>query len=288
MKRKREWNGFTLIELLIVVAIIAVLISILAPALQSARDQARSVVCFGNLRSLSVGWQMYATANKDQIVGGHVGVRKTNPNYYSEWWYAWVEFPQNEQGIYTGYNLGGGYPWRDTPLEDKIRGIKNGLLYPYVNNLDAYHCKSDWRLHENSRFGKEPAWRSYTIAAGFKIPSYDAVNVNKYSHIQCPEAKYVFVENLDVRGWNMGYWDIFAPSHSEAKWWNYIASWHRDRCNWGFADGHAETQRWQDERTVLISNELDYDKQTAMRDACSFNPPNPDLLWIVDRRMNDW
>ncbi len=68
MKRKSEGNGFTLIELLIVVAIIAVLISILAPALQSARDQAQMTVCFGNLSVLAKGWQMYATENKDLLM----------------------------------------------------------------------------------------------------------------------------------------------------------------------------------------------------------------------------
>ncbi len=219
-------------------------------------------------------------------MGGYVGIRGKNPNYDPEHWYAWVEFPQDESGIYTGYSLGSG--WKDAPLEDKKRGIRNGLLYPYVMNLDAYHCKSDWRLHENSRFGKEPAWRSYTISAGYQISSPYAMNVKKYSHIRYPENKFVFVENLDDRGWNMGYWDIWAPSYAEAEWWNVVASWHRDRCNWGFADGHAETQKWQDERTVEICNELDYDKQTALREECSFNPPNPDLMWIVDRRMNEW
>jgi len=280
MKRKKEGNGFTLIELLIVIAIIAVLLTIIVPALQSAKDQAKSAVCFANLSTLSKGWQMYTTDNKDVLVGGYVGVREKNPLYDPELWFAWVEFPQTEQGDITGY------PWQDTSLEDKQRGIERGLLYPYVNNLDAYHCKSDWRLTENSRFGKEPAWRSYTIAGGFKVSSPYAVNASKYSNIKYPESKFVFVENLDVRGWNMGYWDIWVPSRNGAEWWNVVASWHRDRCNWGFADGHAETQKWQDERTVRICNELDYSKQTAIRSECSVD--NPDLLWIVDRRMNEW
>jgi len=102
MRRKMELKGFTLIELLIVIAIIAVLISILAPALQSARDQAKSAVCLANLSALAKGWQMYATENKDLLVGGYVGVRDKNPIYDPEHWYAWVEFPQNEDGDITG------------------------------------------------------------------------------------------------------------------------------------------------------------------------------------------
>ena len=84
----------------------------------------------------------------------------------------------------------------------------------------------------------------------------------------------------------MGYWDIYVPSRDDAVWWNVVASWHRDKCNWSFADGHAEPQKWQDQRTVEICNETDYDIQTSMRPTHSFG--NPDLLWIVDRRMNDW
>lgn len=54
-------KGFTLIELLVVIAIIAILAAMLLPALQSARESARSAVCKSNLRQLALGWQMYVT-----------------------------------------------------------------------------------------------------------------------------------------------------------------------------------------------------------------------------------
>jgi prepilin-type N-terminal cleavage/methylation domain-containing protein len=56
-------RAFTLIELLVVVAIIAVLIAMLLPALASARERARSVVCMSNQRQLYVIMRMYADEN---------------------------------------------------------------------------------------------------------------------------------------------------------------------------------------------------------------------------------
>jgi len=64
-------KGFTLIELLVVIAIIAVLMAILMPALRLAREQARSISCRSNVRTLTLAWLMYKDANDDKLVGGH-------------------------------------------------------------------------------------------------------------------------------------------------------------------------------------------------------------------------
>jgi prepilin-type N-terminal cleavage/methylation domain-containing protein/prepilin-type processing-associated H-X9-DG protein len=64
MKRK---NGFTLIELLVVVAIIAVLISLLLPALASARESAKTVVCSNNLNQWGKAFHIYASEYSDWL-----------------------------------------------------------------------------------------------------------------------------------------------------------------------------------------------------------------------------
>ena len=64
---KRRMN-FTLVELLVVIAMIAILASMLLPALNRARDTAKSIGCSNNLRQLGLGAQQYAGDNQDTIV----------------------------------------------------------------------------------------------------------------------------------------------------------------------------------------------------------------------------
>src|SRR5262249_8591892 len=113
-------KGFTLTELLVVIAVIGSLASMLLTGMAKAKSETKSTACVNNLKQLQAAALMYSDDHGDVIPPNDL------PNV------AW------QDGCPTGYpSTSGAWVLGDTTTDTTSRGIKNGVLYPYVKVVSA-------------------------------------------------------------------------------------------------------------------------------------------------------
>ncbi len=223
---------------LIVVAVCVVLAVVtLGAAGESARQLARELVCMGNNEVLTGAWLAYADDNDGALVGGH-----TDPG-------QWVDRPAASGSVDLQFDA-----------------IRRGLLFPYVGDLHAYHCPADQTLNEPNY----PVVLTYSIAGGANGESWASYEKAKvYSDLANPATRYVFVEEANTRGSNIGSWQMH-PRATSPTWTDPLAMWHTESTVLGFADGHAEIRRWHDQSLI------DWCHRAMEKNAFTFSMTPPD------------
>ncbi len=231
-------RAFTLIELLVVIAVIAVLMGILLPALSRVKRQAAGSACMANIRSIATAWVMYVHDNDDYIIPSQVVSGQQT---------AWVQVPQDEAGNPTAAQT------TACTLEDKIRGIERGLIFPYVKTKKVFLCPADHRR----TIGIEDC-RSYSMISclngHLSGSSYYKYQIRRCNQIRSPAEKYMIVEEADSRGFNSTWWTLGTREmgHDPVQWWSPLAIWHGDSSTLGFCDGHAESHHWREKLTIEL------------------------------------
>lgn len=218
MKRNRV-SAFTLIELFTSIAVITLLVFLLLPTLQRAICIANQTKCAGNQDALYKGWYAYALANRDMIcdAGTDSRIIQGQPAIGVNLSWAWVG------------------AWNDPT---------RGVIYPYVQNVKPYACPT-------------PAFRyGITYAASSKMNGQDGQANDFYFKMDTPSKCFLFLEEADYRGYNMGSWmGPRNPSNpANFQWVDYVAGNHSVGSifadNIMFADGHGELFHWTDFRTM--------------------------------------
>lgn len=235
-------RAFTLIELLVVIAIIAVLMAVLLPSLNLAKDQAKRMHCVSNVKNLTLAWILYKDENDDRMVGG---------------------LPQ--RGSVDAWMLGptGNDP---DPIERAKEGLRQGKLFPYVKNVNVYECPSDDRRKRQGQF----AFGSFSISGPLNGEEKEWSNRHliKYGEIKKPADTFVFVEEIDPRGWNMGSWVVSRDFGNN--WIDPLAIWHsKNRGTLGWADGSADMHMWVNQSTIDLAKRAAW----GDRNVFNFTPP---------------
>ncbi len=256
LRRAHGWRreAFTLIELLVVIAIIAILMAILMPALKRAREQGQRAVCLNHLKTLTLGWSMYADDNDDRLVNGEA---YWNPTGAPE---APVPGagPHAGERFWVGNDCASGFgQGEQRPLEIQLAAIRAGALFPYCKAEKVYRCptgvRGEMRTYSTGygMNGCFDAAGTYSGNRGVRV-GRTVLMVKRKSEITVPAPAYrlVFLDEGQISP------DSYAIHYTTARWWDPPFVRHGDGTNVAFADGHSEYWKYRGKETLEAGKQV--------------------------------
>ncbi len=227
MEKKR---GFTLIELLVVIAVIAVLLAVLMPSLNKARESGKRITCLANLKSLNLGWILYADDYDDKICSGRLGASNNGAP-------AWCgDASQTATKILSE--------------DQQETAIRNGALFSYVKEYAAYKCTTAVRGE----------FVSFAVVDGMNGEGADLTQTGisktglickNRNEIKRPSDRIVFLDEGYITP------SSFAVRYSREWWWDVPGIRHGCGCTFSFADTHVEYYKWAGQNTIKCGKTRD-------------------------------
>lgn len=224
MKKLRH---FTLIELLVVIAIIAILAAMLLPALNAAREKARSASCSSNLKQLGFAINHYC--DDFQYVMG------VNANSVTDNW----------------FNKLSGYVQGAENITIKYANGSSGIAAALFAKKTVFRCPSDAKPYMTST--NQSGSLSYALPYS-NVSSYPGFAEAKTSRIKHPSRLCALTNVSYYPSFNSyngyreaanAYENMTDPDSSYANLNNsqYIIRHHSGAANMVFFDGHVEPVR---------------------------------------------
>jgi len=237
-----------LIELLVVIAIIAILAALLLPALARAKLKATGAGCLSNQKQLVLAWVMYANDNQEKLVNFLETVNARNE-------VPWRYDPPPKPPVFPP----------NASAEDRIRinieeGYRQGALFPFAPNPGILRCPGDKRTGLKAGNG-------YTYSSISPIGTLNGETPVFYKTTQFtrPSDKFVWVEENDPRGENLGSWIMnqagtVANGFAGSTFIDSPAAFHGVSSSFDWADGHASMHKWVNPATLAYARNMDQNK----------------------------
>ena len=259
-------NGFTLIELLVVIAIIAVLASLLLPALGRAKQAGQATQCLNNVRQIQLAVQLYTEDFNGWFPYNHHTYVPTADTYVAHY-RAWVKG-------YMNYKAENWYNTNTSVL------LEEGTVGAYLQNAAVFRCPAD-KSYVESFLGKFNRVRSVSMntLVGSRYGGLDNQFFQKYETLREPSRIFVLAEEHED---SIDDNSMLVPEHSprgglSPGFPNLPASRHGGRCSFSFADGHVESKKWIDPRTIVEPRrEKWYPGYHYLMEQ------SPDVAWLAD------
>ena len=243
-------GAFTLTDFITVLAVLLILGAIQWPSVANTQGKGQVASCLDNHRQLVRVWELYAQDNSGTLVGNLDGGNvSTLANSNLTWVLGWLDFIGGSGFPATA----GGLANTNTYLLTQL----SPLAFYLGRTASVFRCPADTSLC----FGWRGAPRVRSISMnnymGENRPGTSAYRqFKKLSEITDPKPPQAFVftderEDSINDGWfaaDMGGYDPRSPGSYTIV--DYPADWHNRGANLSFADGHTETWRWQDRRTM--------------------------------------